>query len=429
MDLPDTIGRYEVEELLGQGGMGRVLLARDPVLGRRVAIKIMRDDLGIPPEVKDAVVARMRQEARAAAAVSHPNLVTLHDMGEEEPVGLYLVLEYVEGPTLRQALEEASPDNKTPSLRLRLGASGEDVPEAGALAPGEVVRIAREVAGALDRAHAAGVIHRDVKPDNILLSPTGAKITDFGIARVPDSTLTLQSTVMGTPAYSAPESLSAGDFSKRSDQFSLACTLYEALTGRRAFPGDEPLAVATKVATEDPAPIRSVGGTLDRASQVLLRGMAKDPARRYGTAAELAEALADALAPVVVAHRAEPPAAITTPQSAVHVLTAGRRRRSGLTTLAAFVFGGLTAIGAWFLVQAPGHRERAAPELARAEVPSPSTASAIVDAAPVVATAPKPSASVRPPRPRVAPPPELVQLAKGDAGTPNGTDEEDSGPY
>ena len=189
------------------------------------------------------------------------------------------------------------------------------------------------------------------------------------------------------------------------------------------------MAVATKVATEDPAPIRSVGGTLDRASQVLLRGMAKDPARRYGTAAELAEALADALAPVVVPHRTEPPAAITTPQSAVHVLTAGRRRRSGLTTLAAFVFGGLTAIGAWFLAQAPGHRERAAPELARAEVPSPSTTSAMVDAAAVVATAsPKPSASVRPPRPRLAPPPELVQLAKGDAGTKDEEDE-DSGPY
>lgn len=305
MDLPAAIGRYEIEELLGQGGMGRVLRARDSVLGRRVAIKIMRTDLGLPPEVRDAVLARMRQEARAAAAVSHPNMVTLHDMGEEDGVGLYLVFEYVEGPTLRQAIELASPDSRTPSLRIKLtpDTTTREIERdlRGALDPKDVIRIAREAASALDRAHAAGVIHRDIKPENVLLSELGAKITDFGIARMPDSTLTLQSTVMGTPAYSAPEALSQGAFSARSDQFSLACTIYEALTGERAFPGDDAMAVAAKVATEDPAPLRSVGGVLDRASVVLLRGMAKDPARRYATCTEMAQALDDALMVVISA--------------------------------------------------------------------------------------------------------------------------------
>jgi eukaryotic-like serine/threonine-protein kinase len=351
VDLPRAIGRYEVEDVIGQGGMGRVLLARDSVLGRRVAIKVMREDLGLPPEVRAALLARMRQEARAAAAVSHPNMVTLHDMGEEEPIGLYLVFEYVEGPTLRDAIESADPNTRTPSLRMLAatpnGGSSEsdrfatrEGGERGALEARTVARIAREVAGALDRAHAAGVIHRDVKPENILLSTDGAKITDFGIARMPDSTLTLQSTVMGTPAYSAPESLSAGTFSERSDQFALACTLYEALTGERAFPGDDPLAVATRVATEDPTPLRSVGGILDRASQVLLRGMAKDPARRFASCGELAEALTDALVRAIRTEESlRPPSLKPPPESAVLVVGSPRpsRRREIIAGFAALV--------------------------------------------------------------------------------------------
>src|SRR5271170_6178926 len=167
MDLPDRIGRYDVEHLLGQGGMGRVLLARDTVLGREVALKILRDDLGLTPELKEQLVDRMRQEARAAAALSHPAMVTLHDMGEDEHVGLYLVFERIVGPTLRERLHEKGP-----------------------LPPTEVARLARALGSALTHAHAAGVVHRDVKPENVMLSPTGPKLTDFGIARMPDSTLT-----------------------------------------------------------------------------------------------------------------------------------------------------------------------------------------------------------------------------------------------
>ncbi|MGH7294770.1 MAG: serine/threonine-protein kinase, partial [Polyangiaceae bacterium] len=141
MDLPARIGRYEVELLLGQGGMGRVLLARDTVLGRDVALKILRDDLGLTPELKAQLVERMRQEARAAATLSHPGMVTLHDMGEDEAVGLYLVFERIAGPSLRERLLEGGP-----------------------LATPEVARLARTLGAALTHAHAAGVVHRDVKP-------------------------------------------------------------------------------------------------------------------------------------------------------------------------------------------------------------------------------------------------------------------------
>jgi serine/threonine protein kinase len=267
MDLPTEIGRYAIVRELGLGGMGRVLLARDSVLGRDVAIKILRDDLGIPPETREQLFERMKNEARAAAAITHPHLVTLFDMGEEESVGLYLVFEYIEGPTLRE----------------RIGR--------GTLPASEVARLARELGGALSRAHEAGVIHRDVKPENIMLSRDGAKITDFGIARLPDSKLTRAGAVLGTPAYSAPEALASSEFSSRSDQFSLAATFYEALSGKRAFPGDDAMTVATRVATEDATPI----GAFANVDEVLARAMSKDKDKRFASCAIFGDALALAL--------------------------------------------------------------------------------------------------------------------------------------
>jgi serine/threonine-protein kinase len=249
--------------------MGRVLLARDPVLERKVAIKVLRDDLGVPPEVRSALNQRFRQEAKAAAALGHPNMVTLHDMGEDDNVGLYLVFEYLDGPTLRGKLD------------------------AGPLSKHDVARLARELGAALTHAHDAGVIHRDVKPENVMLSKTGSKLTDFGIARLPDSTLTRAGSVLGTPAYSAPESLALAEFGPRSDQFSLAATLYEALSGERAFPGDDVLAVATRVAIEPPKPLGR--RELSKVEAVLGRALAKDPQKRFPTAAAFGDAFADAL--------------------------------------------------------------------------------------------------------------------------------------
>jgi serine/threonine protein kinase len=270
MSLPERIGRYDVERLLGEGGMGRVYLARDTVLGRYVALKVLRDDLGLTPELKSQLYERMRQEARAAAALSHPAMVTLHDMGEDETVGLYLVFERIDGPTLRERLET------------------------GPIPPQDVAAIARALGAALTHAHAAGVVHRDVKPENVMLPPAGAKLTDFGIARLPDSTLTRATTVLGTPAYSAPEALASSKFGPASDEFSLAATLYEALTGKRAFLGDDALQVAARVATGKQAALASFGGLrpfvhLDR---IFDRALAKEPRNRFATCESFGTALA-----------------------------------------------------------------------------------------------------------------------------------------
>jgi eukaryotic-like serine/threonine-protein kinase len=267
-----SIGRYEPVRVLGRGAMGRVLLGHDPVVDRRVAIKLLRDDLVIPPEQKDALIDRMRQEARASARVQHPNIVGLYDMGEDSELGLYLVFEYAEGLTLEQ--------------RIAKGPLG---PEAGA-------KLARELGDALTTAHAAGVLHRDIKPQNIILTPTGAKIADFGIARVPDSTLTRDGGLLGTPAYSAPECITKGTFSPFSDQFSLAATLYEALSQARAFPGEDAVSVATRITTDIPPGIAQLCGLDPHVDAILLRGMAKVPGDRFPSARELGEALAEALA-------------------------------------------------------------------------------------------------------------------------------------
>jgi len=269
--LPAQIGRYRIERLLGRGAMGRVLLAHDPVLDRSVAIKLLRDDLEIPPEQHEALLHRMRQEARASARVSHPNIVSLHDMGEDPDLGLCLVFEYAEGMTLKERL-----------LRGPLG------PEASA-------KLAREVGDALATAHAAGVLHRDIKPENIILTPTGAKVADFGIARVPDSTLTRDGGLLGTPAYSAPECIETGKFSPLSDQFSLAATMYEAVSGQRAFPGEDAIAVATRITTDEPTPIAEFAGLDPHVDEVLARGLAKDPHARYEDARAFGAALSEAL--------------------------------------------------------------------------------------------------------------------------------------
>ena len=200
-NLPAEIGRYQVVRLHAQGAMGRVLLAHDPVLDRDVAVKLLRDDLGLPDDQRQSLMDRLRQEARAAARVGHPNIVALHDMGEDPTFGLYLAFEYLEGSTLKERLER------------------------GALGPIAAARLSSELGSALATAHEAGVLHRDIKPENIILTKTGSKIADFGIARLPDSTLTLGGGLLGTPAYSAPEAVSGSKFSPKTDQFSMAATL------------------------------------------------------------------------------------------------------------------------------------------------------------------------------------------------------------
>ncbi|MEZ4336743.1 MAG: serine/threonine-protein kinase [Sandaracinaceae bacterium] len=274
-DIPKKIGRYTVERLLGQGAMGSVYLGRDLQLDRAVAIKTVRH-LDLEEARLRTFIERFRNEARAAARLSHPSIVAVYDVGEDDGVGPYLVFEYVPGSSLKQILRGRGP-----------------------LAPEDAVRLARQIANAIDTAHQAGVIHRDVKPDNILVSAGGdAKLADFGVARVPDAALTKEGQFLGTPCYAAPETLGSGVYGESTDLFSFAAVLYETVSGVRAFPGDDAISVAHHVVHDQPEPPSVVAGdaakipkAVDRA---IMRGLEKEPEDRYTTAAELVDAVATA---------------------------------------------------------------------------------------------------------------------------------------
>ena len=273
--IPKKIGRYTVDRLLGSGAMGFVFLGRDPELDRAVAIKTVRD-LNMDEESLKLFLERFRNEARAAARLHHPNIVQVYDVGDDAELGPYLVFEYVAGSTLKQI------------LRSR-----------GALDPLGVVRLAEEVGDALSLAHEQQIIHRDIKPDNLLVTPDGqTKLADFGVARVPNAALTREGQFLGTPCYAAPETLKRGDYGVRSDLFSFAAVLYEAAAGVRAFPGDDAVAVAHKVIHDEPKTLRVAAEDPSRipaeVEAVIMAGLSKDPAERAVSAAELAASVRNA---------------------------------------------------------------------------------------------------------------------------------------
>ncbi len=272
-DCLGTLGPYEVLGVIGRGGMGVVLRAIDPALGRLVAVKVMAPQLAASAEAR----RRFAREARAGAAVHHEHVVAIHAV--DEAGGLpYLVMEHVAGPSLAQRLA---------------GGARLDVREA--------VRIGLETAAGLQAAHAQGVVHRDVKPANVLLSVdlqrttdngqrTKVKLTDFGLARAAgDATVTQSGTVAGTPRYMAPEQARGDPVDHRADVYGLGVTLYEALTGRPAFEGDGPLEVMRSVVSAEPVPPRRLNPAIPvDLETVILKATAKAPAERYATVEELA---------------------------------------------------------------------------------------------------------------------------------------------
>lgn len=264
-------GRYTLVRPLGTGAMGQVWLARDGRLQRDVAIKMLRSDLALSEPDRESLWARMRQEAHAVAQLNDPHIVTLHDIGDDPETGPHLIFEYIAGTTLRETL----------AMR-RLTAD-------------EVAQMTRHLASALSAAHRAGIVHRDVKPDNIFLTPSGAKLGDFGIARIPDSTLTHGVRLMGTPAYSAPEAIEQGHFTPESDQFSLAATLYESLYGARAFAGDDAVTALRNVLVAEPEPRARAFGISDNVDATLLRAMRKKPSARFPSVEAFGQALVEAL--------------------------------------------------------------------------------------------------------------------------------------
>jgi serine/threonine-protein kinase len=267
----EVLGHYTIVSLLGAGGMGEVYLADDPRLGRRVAIKVLPDS-GSDGDAR----RRMLREARAVAALDHPNVCTIYEVGEHEGRP-YIVMQYIEGETLFERLQQ------------------------GQMSLAECLDVGMQVAAALDEAHSRGIVHRDVKPPNIILTPRGlVKVLDFGLAKFSESTdrpndLTMSKpgAVTGTAPYMSPEQLRSAPIDGRSDIFSLGVVLYEMAAGRRPFDRDSAVTTITAILFEEPAPL--AGEEYAPLAPIVRRALAKEPSRRFPTAALMREALQHAL--------------------------------------------------------------------------------------------------------------------------------------
>jgi eukaryotic-like serine/threonine-protein kinase len=281
--------RYEVEELVGAGGMSSVYRAHDKLLDRKVALKVMHQHYGDDPEY----VERFRREARSVASLSHPNVVTVIDRGEHEG-RQFIVFEYVEGENLKQLIQRRGPAPVVTALEL-----------------------AKQIAQALSFAHQQGLVHRDVKPQNVLLNGAGsAKVTDFGIARSLDVKhgVTQTGTVLGTSDYIAPEQAQGQTVDEQTDIYSLGVVIYELLTGEVPFPGESFVAVAMRHINEPPPPLRDKRPDVPpRVEAAVQKAMAKNPRDRFASMAELCAELDACLAElqggetqVVVAPRRRP---------------------------------------------------------------------------------------------------------------------------
>jgi serine/threonine protein kinase len=285
-----TLGHFRILSLLGKGGMGEVHLAEDLRLHRKVALKLLPAEF-IEHETR---LRRFEQEARAASALNHPNIITIYDIGEVGQTH-FIATEYVEGQTLRALLKQGA-------LPLKI-----------------VLDVAIQVASALATAHAAGILHRDIKPENLMRRPDGlVKVLDFGLAKLSrpqldaataataDAALSTPGMVMGTLAYMSPEQAQGLDVDARTDVFSLGAVLYEMATGQRAFRGDSQMAVLRAVIEEEPA---SLPAQLPpELAQVVSRCLRKDPARRFQTAADLKAALEDLRAESTASRQLRAPA-------------------------------------------------------------------------------------------------------------------------
>ena len=270
---PGTPGsRYQTLKKLGRGAMGEVLLMMDSKLDRKVAIKMMRPDIEMSSEQAIEMRQRFVREAKTAGKLTHPNIVTIYDSFESEDGVAYIAMEFIEGDTLKN-LTKATP-----------------------LTVAQIKHIFINTAKGLQHAHENGVFHRDVKPDNIMISPkTGVvKVMDFGIARVIESNMTATGSILGTPAYMSPEQVTGQKVDARSDVFSLGVVLFELVTGVRPFPGSTPTEMMFAIVQKPPL-IASTAGAARKVSlewdPIMLKALAKKPEEQYQTAVEFAEAV------------------------------------------------------------------------------------------------------------------------------------------
>src|SRR5436190_6709919 len=319
-------GRFRLEERIGSGGMSTVYRAFDPTLERWVAIKLMHRDISQDPDQLE----RFRREARAAARLNHPHLVTVIDAGEDDGTP-YIVFEYIEGETLKDRIRRQ-----------------------GRLPVAEAVAYCIEIARALGAAHARHIVHRDVKPQNVLLDEEGrAKVTDFGIARTLDEEgLTADGRVLGTTDYVSPEQALGQPVTGQSDLYSLGVVLYEMLTGEVPFRGENQVAVAMKHVRDAMPDVQAKRPEVSAAlAKVIDTATAKPLADRYADDAELIADLEDALA-IETARAGNTPGEVT---AVLRTLPAPKQRRIPFqlrhrvitTTLALIVIAGIVAAGIW----------------------------------------------------------------------------------
>jgi serine/threonine protein kinase len=266
-----TLGNYQILEEIGRGGMAIVYRAYQPSLNRHVAIKVL------PPHFTfdRQFVERFLREAQAAASLRHPNIVVVHDVAEQNGL-YYIVMEYLQGQTLRQLIEREGP-----------------------LSPARVARMVERIASALDYAHQRGFVHRDVKPGNIFVGPDDhPTLTDFGIAKAASGTqLTRSGMLIGTPEYMSPEQAQGENVDRSTDIYALGIVVYQMLSGQVPFGGTTPHAILYKQIHESPPPLRALQPGLPRALEdALARALAKDPRARYPNAEAFAKALADTVA-------------------------------------------------------------------------------------------------------------------------------------
>ena len=267
------LGRYEIVRELGKGAMGIVYLAKDPLIGRLVALKTIRPSAHADDEDTREFQLRFQREAQAAGILNHPSIVTVHDIGQDEPSGMsFIAMEYVEGANLKEVLAQGRP-----------------------LSFEQAADICAQVAEGLDFAHAKGIVHRDVKPANIILiEGNRAKITDFGIAKITSGVANLTTTgqFLGTPNYMAPEQIKGTPVDGRSDIFSLGICLYECLTHRKPFGGDSLTSISYKIVHEPFPPLHELNPTIPEGfADVVTHCLEKDPAKRFQRGKDMANAL------------------------------------------------------------------------------------------------------------------------------------------
>jgi serine/threonine protein kinase len=388
-----TLGRYQILGPLGQGGMAVVYKAFQPALERTVALKVIRRGFAEDHEFRD----RFTREARAIARLDHPNIVDVFDFDEAEGQ-VFLAMQYVEGGTLKDRL-------------AALAARGERMPQE------ETAAIIGQVASALAYAHARGVVHRDVKPSNVMLGEDGsAVVTDFGIAKIVGGTQhTATGVGIGTPEYMSPEQGQGQTLDGRTDEYALAVTAYEMLTGTLPYTADTPFAVVLKHVRDPlPLPSKMAPEISARTEQVLLRALAKDPADRYPTVSEFAEELSRAIAerpgrtlPTVVTPRAAvAPTERVAPAAPSLLMRPIALAAAGIALL--LLGGGSAAVLGAFATSTP--TPTATPFVAVVTTPPPTTAPPTT-AAPATTAPPTPTPTASPTstaRPVTSPPVVVV---------------------